>query len=107
MEKVNDSELEFKNKVSGSKYLFVEENKYSFGTAYLRPGDEIKEHAHQDEAELFYFISGTPVFGCDGREFRVREGDAFKVGANEKHLIKNDTNSQVHLNFIKLKQAKA
>ncbi len=107
MEKVNDKELEFKNKVSGSKYLFMEENKYSFGTAYLRPGDEIKEHLHADEAELFYFITGAPVFGCDGRETRVSEGDAFRVKAGEKHLIKNDTNAVVHLNFIKLKQAAA
>lgn len=106
MEKVNDKELEFKNKVSGSKYLFIAENKYAFGTAYLRPGDEIKEHFHDDEAELFYFISGAPVFICEGAEFRVKEGDAFRVNAKEKHYIKNDTGTTVHLNFIKLKEAK-
>ena len=104
MEKVNDKEIDFKNKVSGSKYLFTAENKYAFGTAYLRPGDEIKEHSHPDEAELFYFISGTPVFICDGREFRVTPGDAFKVNANEKHFMKNDTETVVHLNFIKIKE---
>lgn len=104
MEKVNDKELEFKNKVSGSKYLFVEDNKYAFGTAYLRPGDEIKEHTHEDEAELFYFISGTPLFICGGRETRVKEGDAFRVKPKEKHYMKNDTGTTVHLNFIKLKE---
>ena len=104
MEKVNDKEIEFKNKISGSKYLFTAENKYAFGTAYLRPGDEIKEHTHPDEAELFYFISGTPVFICEGHEVRVKEGDAFRVNAKESHYIKNDTDKTVHLNFIKLKE---
>lgn len=104
MEKVNDKEIEFKNKISGSKYLFTMDNKYSFGTAYLRPGDEIKEHAHTDETELFYFISGTPLFKCDALEFRVKEGDSLRVGANEKHYMKNDTDKIVHLNFIKIKE---
>lgn len=104
MEKVNDKEIEFKNKISGSKYLFTADNKYAFGTAYLRPGDEIKEHTHEDESELFYFISGEPLFICGEREFRVKEGDAFRVNAKEKHFMKNDTDSVVHLNFIKLKE---
>ena len=104
MEKVNDREIEFKNKISGSKYLFTAENKYAFGAAYLRPGDEIKEHEHADEAELFYFISGTPLFICGGREFRVKEGDSFRVAAMEKHYMKNDTEAVVHLVFIKLKE---
>lgn len=104
MEKVNDKEIEFKNKVTGSKYLFISTDKYAFGTAYLRPKDEIKEHSHEDEAELFYFISGTPLFVCEGKEIRVKQGDAFRVKANEKHYIKNDTAEQVHLNFIKLKE---
>ncbi|MEI7542556.1 MAG: cupin domain-containing protein [bacterium] len=104
MEKVNDKEIEFKNTVSGSKYLFTADNKYAFGTAYLRPKDEIKEHSHEDEAELFYFITGTPIFVCEGQEFRVKQGDAFRVKAKEKHYIKNDTDAVVHLNFIKLKE---
>jgi mannose-6-phosphate isomerase-like protein (cupin superfamily) len=104
MDHVNDKNIEFKNKISGSKYLFIEEKKYAFGTAYLRPGDEIKEHLHEDECELFYFISGAPKFACEGREFRVQPGDAFKVAAGEKHLINNDTKETVHLNFIKIKE---
>jgi uncharacterized cupin superfamily protein len=105
MKTINDSEVEFKNKVSGSKYLFVDEKKYAFGTAYLRPGDEIKEHLHENETELFYFIAGSPLFICAGREFRVRPGDAFKADVNEKHTLKNDTNEIVHLNFIKIKES--
>ncbi|MCE5300962.1 MAG: cupin domain-containing protein [Spirochaetia bacterium] len=105
MQFINDKDVEFKNRVSGSKYLFVDEKKYAFGTAYLRPGDEIKEHVHTDETELFYFISGTPEFTCAGKTIRVKPGDAMKAEAGEPHILKNDTNETVHLNFIKLKVA--
>ncbi len=103
MNRINDADVEFKNKVSGSKYLFNQENKYAFGTAYLRPGDEIKDHSHPDEVELFYFISGSPKFIADGKEFRVKAGDAFKVEAKEMHYMVNDTKETAHLNFIKIK----
>lgn len=104
MEHRNDRDVPFKNGVSGSKYLFIDEKKYAFGTAYLRPGDEIKEHTHPDESELFYFISGAPKFIIEGREWRVSPGDAFKALVNEKHHLINDTKDVVHLNFIKVKE---
>jgi quercetin dioxygenase-like cupin family protein len=104
MEFKNDKAVPFKNGVSGSKYIFTDEKKYAFGTAYLRPGDEIKEHTHSDESELFYFISGAPKFIIDGREFRVSPGDSFRAAVNEKHHLMNDTGETVHLNFIKIKE---
>ncbi|MGD0565802.1 MAG: cupin domain-containing protein [Candidatus Goldiibacteriota bacterium] len=103
MKHINDSDVEFKNKISGSKYLFTAEGKYAFGTAYLRQGDEIKEHLHADEQELFYFISGSPVFKCAGQSFNVKPGDSFLVEAGETHAISNKDGETAHLNFIKIK----
>ena len=103
MKHINDSDVEFKNKVSGSKYLFTAEGKYAFGTAYLRAGDEIKEHLHADEQELFYFISGAPVFMCAGKVFNVRPGDSFLAEAGETHAISNKAGEAARLNFIKIK----
>ena len=103
MKNINDKDVEFKNKVSGSKYLFTAENKYAFGTAYLRPGDVIKEHVHADEQEIFYFISGSPEFRCAGKVFRAGPGDSFLAEAGEEHAITNGAAETAHLNFIKIK----
>jgi quercetin dioxygenase-like cupin family protein len=105
MEYKNDRDVKFNRGISGSKYLFVQENRYTFGTSYLNPGDEIKDHAHADEIELFYFISGAPKFIIAGKEFRVKSGDAFKALAGENHYLVNDTKEIVHMNFIKIKEA--
>jgi quercetin dioxygenase-like cupin family protein len=103
MKMINDKEVEFRNKISGSKYLFTLDNKYAFGTSYLRPGDEIKPHIHADEQEIFYFISGAPEFICGGKVFKTKPGDAFLAEAGETHAINNNTDETAHLNFIKLK----
>jgi len=104
MKYINDQNVEFKNKEkqSGSKYLFVED-KYSLGVAYIKPGDVINEHLHEDETELFYFVSGEPKFLAGGREFRVKPCDAFTAEKKEKHAIINDTKDTVKMVFIKIK----
>jgi quercetin dioxygenase-like cupin family protein len=35
-----------------------------------RPGEEPQAHAH-DEDEIFYVLSGSLTFHCDGRSFKV------------------------------------
>jgi quercetin dioxygenase-like cupin family protein len=104
MKYINDSNVEFKNreKQSGSKYLFTTE-KYALGVAYIKPGDVINEHSHQDETELFYFVSGSPKFTAGGKEFRVQTGDAFTAEKKENHSITNDTKDTVKMVFIKIK----
>ncbi len=104
MKHVNDNEVEFKNKEkqSGSKYLFTAE-KYALGVAYIKPGDAINEHSHEDEIELFYFVSGAPKFMAGGKEFRVKAGDAFTAEKKENHSITNDTKDTVKMVFIKIK----
>jgi len=103
MKRINESEVPFKYETTGPKYMFREEG-YSGGVAYLDPAGEIKEHAHDDESEVFYFIEGSPKFIASGSEFRVKEGDGFMVVPGEKHGIINDTDKTVKLTFLKIKQ---
>ena len=102
MKKLNEKDVAFKSGKSGSKYLFNEEG-FSGGVAYLNPGDEIKPHSHDNEAEVFYFISGAPVFSTGDSQIRVVRGDSFLVPAKEQHGITNDTNDTVQLTFLKIK----
>lgn len=103
MKRINEKDVPFKYEKSGPKYLFNEE-KFAGGVAYLNPGDEIKEHTHSDEAEVFYFIKGTPKFLINGEKITVKEGDGFLVSPEEKHGVINDTDQTVKLTFLKIKQ---
>jgi mannose-6-phosphate isomerase-like protein (cupin superfamily) len=103
MKKINEKDVPFKYEGSGPKYLF-NEAKFAGGVAYLKPGDEIKAHAHAEETEIFYFVSGTPVFVHGSGQDRVAQGDSFVVPAGEQHGIRNDTGDTVQLTFLKIKE---
>ena len=102
MKKVNESEVPFKYGSNGPKYLYNEE-KFSGGVAHITPGEELKEHSHADEREIFYFFKGSPLFMVNGTDIRIRQGDAFTVDVNEKHAIKNDTKETISVHFVKIK----
>lgn len=103
MKKVNEKDVPFKYEKSGPKYLF-NEAAFAGGVAYLSPGDEIKAHTHDTETEIFYFITGTPLFISGDTQIRVVEGDSFVVPSKELHGIKNDTNGMIRLTFLKIKE---
>jgi mannose-6-phosphate isomerase-like protein (cupin superfamily) len=103
MKKINEKAVLFKNGKSGSKYLFNEKN-FSGGVAYLNPGDEVKVHFHEDESEMFYFISGTPLFIAGEEKIRADVGDGFVVDVKEHHGVLNDTQQVVKYVFIKIKE---
>jgi len=103
MKKINEKDVLFKNEKSGSKYLFNEKN-FSGGVAYLNPDDEVKVHLHEDERELFYFISGTPLFVAGEEKIRANAGDGFVVDVKELHGVLNDTKQMVKYVFVKIKE---
>ncbi|HRU38805.1 MAG TPA: cupin domain-containing protein [Candidatus Goldiibacteriota bacterium] len=103
MKKINESEVAFKYVTSGPKYLFNDPG-FSGGIAYLKPGDEIKPHMHDDEAEIFYFIDGGPEFIAEAGTYAAKAGDAFQVEAGEKHAIKNNTGETARMFFLKVKR---
>lgn len=103
MKRINEKDVPFKYGKSGPKYLF-NEDKFAGGIAYLSPGEEIKQHIHEDEMEIFYFIGGNPLFIVGDERIRVSAGDGFLVDIKEKHGILNDTQQMVNLVFIKIKK---
>ncbi len=104
MKKINEKDVPFKYEKSGPKYLFNEKN-FSGGVAYLNPGEEIKIHTHEDEREIFYFITGSPLFIAGNEKIRVNQGDGFLVDAKETHGVLNDTKETVKLVFTKIKES--
>ncbi|OIO34706.1 MAG: cupin domain-containing protein [bacterium (Candidatus Ratteibacteria) CG_4_9_14_3_um_filter_41_21] len=100
MERINESQREYRKGKSGVKYLF-RGPKIDWGILRLQPREKMGLHGHREVEETFYFFSGTPKIIIDDQEYRTQEGDAFRVEPKEKHDILNDTDKVVKVVFIK------
>ena len=100
MERVNEHDLAYRSGTSGVKYLF-RGPKIDWGVLRLAPGETLGRHYHERVEETFYFPAGEPVMIVNGREFRVRAGDAFRLAPTDAHDIINDTSAPVDILFIK------
>ncbi len=100
MERVNEHDLAYRSGASGVKYLF-RGPKIDWGVLRLAPGETLGRHYHERVEETFYFPACEPVMIVNGREFRVRAGDAFRLVPPDTHDIVNDTSSPVDIVFIK------
>jgi mannose-6-phosphate isomerase-like protein (cupin superfamily) len=100
MERVNESEKEFRFQDSGPKYLF-RGPKHEWGVIVFKPGQELGAHYHDEVEETFFFLEGEPKVVVDEVEYRVRVGDAFRMEPRETHNIINDTDSATRIVFIK------
>jgi mannose-6-phosphate isomerase-like protein (cupin superfamily) len=100
MQRVNEHECKYRNGDSGVKYLF-RGPKIDWGVIRFLPGQQLGLHYHNEVEETFYFTRGEPLMWIDGREYRVKPGDAFRIEAAEHHNIINDTNEPVDAVFIK------
>lgn len=99
MEKVNEFEREFLpgNQV---RYLFRGPN-LDWGVIYLKPGEQMGEHYHEEVEETFYFAEGGGTITIDGVPHKARQGDAYRLLATEKHALANDTDQPLKLVFLK------
>jgi len=100
MERVNASDLEYRKGDSGPKYLF-RGPRIDWGVLRFLPGQELGAHSHAQVEETFYFTAGAPLMVVDGQEYRVREGDAFRLEPGDVHNIINDTDGPTDAVFIK------
>jgi len=100
MERINEKEREYRFGDSGPKYLFrgpVMEG----GVIVFKPGQSMGAHYHHEVEEIFYFTQGDPLIVIDDQEYRVEEGDLFRIEPGEKHNIINDTDENTKIVFIK------
>jgi mannose-6-phosphate isomerase-like protein (cupin superfamily) len=100
MQWVNEYDLNFRKGDSGPKYLFRGPN-IDWGVLLLKPGEALGKHYHNYVEETFYFMKGMPVINVNDVEYRVKEGDAFRVESGDTHDIINDTDETVKLVFMK------
>jgi len=100
MEQVNEQDLEYRGGDSGVKYLF-RGPKIDWGVLRMKPGETLGHHYHERVEETFYFVTGEPLMIVNGKEFRVRRGDAFRLEPPDKHDVVNDTDDVVDAVFIK------
>jgi len=100
MERVNASDMEYRNGDSGPKYLF-RGPRIDWGVLRFLPGQQLGAHLHETVEETFFFTSGTPLVVVNGQEHRVRVGDAFRMEPGDVHNIINDTDGPTDAVFIK------
>lgn len=60
-----------------------------FATITLPVGASIGYHVHENETELFYFISGEGKVNDDGQEIAVRAGDSMQTTSGHGHGVEN------------------
>lgn len=60
------------------------------GTSSVDPGFTSNEHAHGDQEELFYCVSGSGRIRVDGEEARVAPGDLVYAPPGSRHQLIND-----------------
>ena len=100
MEHINEHEKTYRNGDSGVKYLFVGP-KLDVGVMLLKPGERMGGHYHEKVDEIFYFPEGGAVIIINGREIAVKAGDAFRMEPHDTHDIRNISDKNIKLFFIK------
>ena len=100
MERVRESEKEFRGGNSGVKYL-LRGPKIDWGVIKLLPGQQLRGHYHQEVEETFYVLEGTATFLVDDVEHWLVAGDAVRLEAPERHAVINDGEQTAKMVFIK------
>lgn len=60
-----------------------------FNRVHLNPGSSIGYHIHEQDAELFYILSGSGVYSDNGTKVEVRAGDLAICETGHGHSIAN------------------
>lgn len=102
IKQVKESAIEYRNGDSGVKYLFRGPS-IDWGLILLKPGQYMadKPHGHNELDETFFFIEGDGVMVVNDKEYPASEGTAFQVDPKEMHNIRNDSDKDIKIVFIK------
>lgn len=102
MKRVNENDKEYRNGDSGVKYL-MRGPSIDWGVILLKPGQKMADQAHGHNIidETFFFMKGSGKMIVDGKEYDAPEGSVFLVEPKEMHNIKNDSDEELKVVFIK------
>ena len=70
--------------------LVAMEQPFGLGTQTVPPGCHVREHAHDRNEEVIFFLHGTGRAVLDGQEVRLSPGMAIFLGRNRRHMFIND-----------------
>jgi len=101
MQKINEFELAYRNGDNGVKYFFRGDH-YEWGKILLKPEQSLEEHYHAEVEETFHLLAGEKVvLMVNGSPVDMKEGDAIKLSAKERHAIINHGAANALIVFIK------
>jgi mannose-6-phosphate isomerase-like protein (cupin superfamily) len=100
MQRVKESEQEYRDVDSGVKYL-MRGPKVDWGVILLKPDRWLGGHYHKEVEEIFYFLEGQGKVYVNGTEYAIEAGDAVRMEASDKHDIHNDGDQPLKMVFIK------
>jgi mannose-6-phosphate isomerase-like protein (cupin superfamily) len=100
MERVRESEKEYRSKDSGVKYL-LRGPKVDWGVILLKPGQSLGGHYHDKVEETFYILEGEATFYVDDTPHHLVAGDAVRLQAPERHDVFNEGDEPLKMLFIK------
>ncbi len=60
-----------------------------FSTITLEPGSSIGYHVHENETELFYFVSGNARVRDDEATYELTAGDSMSTGSGHGHAVES------------------
>ncbi len=74
-----------------------------WGVILLKSGKLMADiaHGHNIIDETFYFMEGDGIMIIDGKEYTAPQGSVFLCEPKEMHNIRNDSDKQIKIVFIK------
>ncbi|MHB0876204.1 MAG: cupin domain-containing protein [Anaerolineae bacterium] len=100
MQRVSEFELPFREGDSGVKYL-IRGPRTDWGVILLKPGERLSPHYHNEVDECFYILRGEAVMIVNGRQLKAIAGDVYRMEPSDRHEIRNDSDDDVKMVFIK------
>lgn len=68
-----------------------------FRRMVIDPGCSIGYHAHTENTEIYYVLSGTPTGNDNGEEVLMEPGYVLVTGNGDSHALENRTNEPVEI----------
>ncbi|MBY9018549.1 MAG: cupin domain-containing protein [Candidatus Lokiarchaeota archaeon] len=102
IKQINENDFEYRKGDSGVKYL-MRGPSIDWGIILLNPGEAMADvdHGHHEVDETFYFVEGNGLMIVNGKKHDAPQGSVFLIEPNEIHNIKNNSEDQLKVLFIK------